>query len=158
MKALKTIILLITVCFLEEAETGNGKNQIHETLLFTLPDTIDHNGIRCSAFSDYYCLHGYFCQSKQSDRAPQWSDSAVMTALLESNETWKKINWFDFGYKTDDCCKSQVNQYEMHGQKFGLSPLEYLDKMTHYNANDKNLNQIKKIVSSQDTTILNYEY
>ena len=47
-------------------------------------------------FSGVYCIHGYWFDSKQSDRTYGRSDDEKFAALIRGNDTWKIINWFSF--------------------------------------------------------------
>ena len=47
-------------------------------------------------FSGVHCIHGYWFDSKQSDRTYGLSDDQNFAALIRGNDTWKLINWFSF--------------------------------------------------------------
>ncbi|XP_075242039.1 uncharacterized protein LOC142336935 [Convolutriloba macropyga] len=125
-----------------------------ESIQFQLIDNYDLLGKLCSSFSNFFCLHGYWFETRQSNRKPQWFD--IPKFAIMANDTWQSINWFTFMTRKNGknlrvssiksegvCCFSQIRQYEKHGQAFGLSPEDYMAKITNFSTPGKNLNRLR---------------
>ncbi|XP_075241835.1 uncharacterized protein LOC142336796 isoform X2 [Convolutriloba macropyga] len=141
------LAFILSVCFECRGAGGNIKVD-HDTLQFTLPDTIDENGVKCSKFSQFYCLNGYFINSKKPFRNIQPSDLRMVKAVLKTENFWDKINWFDFREKSNSCCEAQLMQYEMYARK-SVSPYMYFEKLTNFNCSEKSLNRVKARFSEE---------
>ncbi|XP_063729579.1 uncharacterized protein LOC134857136 [Symsagittifera roscoffensis] len=103
-----------------------------ESLDFLLPDLRDHLGNRCSQQSDYFCLLRYWISSEVKSRTPQETDESEFNSLI--NTTFNSYNFFSF-HLTDEekgCCNQQIKIYLQNGQRNGLSPQEYYDKLTDF--------------------------
>ncbi|XP_075257441.1 uncharacterized protein LOC142349626 isoform X2 [Convolutriloba macropyga] len=112
---------------------GSSRGEKRESLDFVLPDSNDPIGQQCSKFSDWFCLMGYWLNYKQSDREPQQDDREQFEQLVLP--MFHKLNWYSFKPKdaaNGGCCSYQANLYIEYGQKFGLSPLEYHDKIYNF--------------------------
>ncbi|XP_075240291.1 uncharacterized protein LOC142335848 [Convolutriloba macropyga] len=134
-------ILYFSVFWVHYCETAKG-NGDYETLQFTLPDTVDELGIKCSRFSSFYCLYGYVYGFKYGRRTLQPTDLQTVKAVLRTDQFWKKINWFDFREKSSDCCGSQMMQYDMYARN-SVSPFMFFELITNFDSSPKKLNKVK---------------
>ncbi|XP_075257546.1 uncharacterized protein LOC142349701 [Convolutriloba macropyga] len=68
---------------------------------------------------------------KQSERQAQEGDREEFERLIRP--FYHELNWFSFRQQDSDgaCCSYQVDSYIEYGQKYGLSPLEYFQKIFH---------------------------
>ncbi|XP_075257296.1 uncharacterized protein LOC142349547 isoform X2 [Convolutriloba macropyga] len=139
---MEILIMSIESCFLE-LEKGlqlckcgrNSNKEKRESLDFVLPDQVDPVGRQCHQFNTWYCMMGYWINYKQSDRQPQENDKQLFEQLVKT--FFFNVNWYSF--KPQDaanggCCSYQTKQYIEYGQKFGLSPRDYLDKIVYFTA------------------------
>ncbi|XP_075242040.1 uncharacterized protein LOC142336936 isoform X1 [Convolutriloba macropyga] len=135
-------LVIILVVVLSSCKAKSCKECDWESLIFQLPHKYDRFGRRCSSFSDFFCLHGYWYREKQSNRTKKTksSDLERFRDLVKFNDTWKAFNWFSFRGAP---FYSQVRQYWKHGWKYGVSPEEYLSRVTDFSAKGKILNSIK---------------
>ncbi|XP_075242041.1 uncharacterized protein LOC142336936 isoform X2 [Convolutriloba macropyga] len=140
-------LVIILVVVLSSCKAKSCKECDWESLIFQLPHKYDRFGRRCSSFSDFFCLHGYWYREKQSNRTKKTksSDLERFRDLVKFNDTWKAFNWFSFRGAP---FYSQVRQYWKHGWKYGVSPEEYLSRVTDFSAKGKILNSIKVRISS----------
>ncbi|XP_075264728.1 uncharacterized protein LOC142356825 isoform X2 [Convolutriloba macropyga] len=130
-----------------------------ESLIFWIANGIGGFGQACREHSDFYCLEGYstqpFNQSFPSGRECVQSEGssacagvalgydpaackAWFTVLVQ--EKWPRINMIDIRDPTD-CCEAQTEKYMVNGlQNRGMTPDEYMHKLTDYDNEDKPLN------------------
>ncbi|XP_075255892.1 uncharacterized protein LOC142348419 [Convolutriloba macropyga] len=116
-----TFILLASFC---------GFCECYESLEFILPDTENKLGKRCHDFSGFFCLRKYYITARVSPRVFHWSDTMRMHKL--ASQVFFNYNWFSLDPKDEDhgCCYSQIKTYMSYGQPFGLSPDQYVARMT----------------------------
>ncbi|XP_075258783.1 uncharacterized protein LOC142350726 isoform X2 [Convolutriloba macropyga] len=111
------------------------------TLEFQLTTGNSNESQKCSQFSRYYCLLAWHSEFS-FERLPRRTDEFVMYSLARAN--FKKLNWFDlYRDNTDDCCDFQLSIYKLNGQLHGISPREYMKKMSDFGQENKHLNYIK---------------
>ncbi|XP_075246436.1 uncharacterized protein LOC142339953 isoform X1 [Convolutriloba macropyga] len=135
-------LFIIGNCF---AVTRPASVLLGEFMQFQLPDIDDPLGRICSRQSWRYCLQGLSISSKESNRSGQWTDVPAFLQLITNNNFWLKHNWFSLepDRHPGACCGSQAAWYQSMGQSKGLSPEEYLNRLTDYSLKDKNLVYIR---------------
>ncbi|XP_075256582.1 uncharacterized protein LOC142349054 [Convolutriloba macropyga] len=123
------IILALFLIFLFLGVEAASRNNERESLDFILPNPNEELGAKCLQFSLYFCLMGLWTNTKFSNRRPELGDREEFQRLVEP--VYHELNWFSF--KDEDssraCCSYQVNSYIDYGQKYGLSPTQYFDKI-----------------------------
>ncbi|XP_075243957.1 uncharacterized protein LOC142338196 [Convolutriloba macropyga] len=110
----------------------NSESDRH-SLDFILPDPGDELGLQCRQFSAYFCMMGYRLYKKESVREPQQDDAQQFEVLVRDKT--HRLNWFSFkeqDKRTGLCCTHQINMYVENGQRNGLSPQKYLDKIFEF--------------------------
>ncbi|XP_075243960.1 uncharacterized protein LOC142338199 [Convolutriloba macropyga] len=104
-----------------------------ESIDFLLPYREDELGQKCIQRSSYFCLMGYTITAKLSDRKALENDTDFFHHI--ALKFFKVINWYSFkpqDQKNDGCCTHQVATYVKYGQRNGLSPDEYYNKIFGY--------------------------
>ncbi|XP_075243965.1 uncharacterized protein LOC142338204 [Convolutriloba macropyga] len=104
-----------------------------ESLDFILPYDNDDLGRKCLRYSRYFCCDGYRMTKKQKDREPEETDRMLFEAMVR--HSFRTINWFslrDQDQANGGCCSHQVGMYAEYGQKLGLDPIEYYNKIYNY--------------------------
>ncbi|XP_075256685.1 uncharacterized protein LOC142349155 [Convolutriloba macropyga] len=122
----------------------------HESLHFQLADQNDTIGKECLKYSDAFCLTGWFTdQSTRLDRKrSEMRDHFRFWDLAIT--MFRAFNWFSFlPYEAGTCCSFQTKVYMEHGQKKGISPEEYYDRITNFSSAGKQLNFLMVIVECQ---------
>ncbi|XP_075256279.1 uncharacterized protein LOC142348709 [Convolutriloba macropyga] len=105
-----------------------------ESLDFIVPFDLDNVGRKCLRYSRYFCCDGYRMSRKQKDREPEQNDKELFEAIVR--HSFGSINWFslrDQDMANGGCCSHQVGMYVEYGQKLGLDPVEYFNKISNYN-------------------------
>ncbi|XP_075243959.1 uncharacterized protein LOC142338198 [Convolutriloba macropyga] len=73
---------------------------------------------------------GFAIIGTYGDREPQQNDTQVFKHLI--HKAYKSVNWYSFkpqDQKNDGCCTHQTAMYIQNGQRRGLSPEEYYNKI-----------------------------
>ncbi|XP_063729275.1 uncharacterized protein LOC134856913 [Symsagittifera roscoffensis] len=114
------------------ASTSSSTLSYRQSHDFILPDVNEELGRKCQRFSDYFCLMAVWLNTRLTNREPQQDDAEQFRKLVEPN--YKNLNWYSFRENdissfSEGCCSHQVDSYIQYGQKNGLSPQEYYDKV-----------------------------
>ncbi|XP_075256005.1 uncharacterized protein LOC142348517 [Convolutriloba macropyga] len=118
-----------------------------QSLAFVIPNSKDNELVvsSCLHFSTRFCLLGYLLYSKRTPRPPRREDFNNFARLIYPY--YLKLNFFSFSsqYFPEHaaCCRAQSGTYLDFGQKYGLSPKMYLDRLLDFSSKNKHLNLVK---------------
>ncbi|XP_063729186.1 uncharacterized protein LOC134856828 [Symsagittifera roscoffensis] len=111
---------------------------------FVLPHSQTTHGELCAHYSQFYCFVNLKIDLAQSRRKGKDSDKNRFKELVRP--LYKQLNWFSLSYTDRDsegCCTRQRVLYEVNGQRKGLSPEKYLEKVSDFRGYNKRLIYIK---------------
>ncbi|XP_063710853.1 uncharacterized protein LOC134839282 [Symsagittifera roscoffensis] len=75
-----------------------------------------------------FCLMRFWLGVRQSSRIGQSDDGHQFEQLIRPY--YSELNWYSYREDEEDgCCSYQVTTYLQYGQRFGLSPEEYFNKV-----------------------------
>ncbi|XP_063728207.1 uncharacterized protein LOC134855601 [Symsagittifera roscoffensis] len=118
-----------------------------ESMLFLIPSdyTPDRRSQLCHKYSTRYCYMGKVINAIKSERSAESDDYSKFIELI--NRVYRHINWFSISLilsrEEGLCCVSQLGAYKKFGQDRGLSPASYMEEITDYSGDNKNLNFVK---------------
>ncbi|XP_075257939.1 uncharacterized protein LOC142349956 [Convolutriloba macropyga] len=139
------IILQYLISTFASIEAARGSvNRNRESLDFVLPDHKEELGRKCLQYSLYFCVMRYWIQGKQSERSPEETDVETFKEMVLP--VFKEINWYSFQQNdktSGGCCGLQSTKYIELGQHKGVSPAEYIRKITDFSSDTKQLVFIK---------------
>ncbi|XP_063728268.1 uncharacterized protein LOC134855635 [Symsagittifera roscoffensis] len=114
----------------------------YESFEFILPDPKSEKGAECRNLNIYFCMTRFVTSSVNSSRVALWNDTIEIEVLSRYN--YRSINWYSFDESENTaCCKFQIRTYEMFGQDHGISPQDYMNKMTDFSSDGKLLRHLK---------------
>ncbi|XP_075257302.1 uncharacterized protein LOC142349556 [Convolutriloba macropyga] len=128
------IIVLTAFTLVVETHRSGNSSRLRESLDFLFPDELTAIGRKCKSYSNWFCLSGYRTNQRLG-RESQTSDREEFKQMIAL--AFDEINWFSF--KPEDtlnggCCSYQVNSYIENGQRNGLTPSDFMDKIFQLNS------------------------
>ncbi|XP_063724193.1 uncharacterized protein LOC134851852 [Symsagittifera roscoffensis] len=125
-----------------------------ESLVFRLPADNTFYGRKCKQHSRFYCLDKYETQFQpllqfsgtpdRQDRQQTEEETLEVASEFEQllRDKWSKINMVD-QFRPSHCCDGQTGKYLFHGfSNLGMTPEQYMFKLTDYSEDNKPLNFI----------------
>ncbi|XP_075255891.1 uncharacterized protein LOC142348418 isoform X2 [Convolutriloba macropyga] len=121
-------------------------NYVHgyykESYSFILPDKGSPLGRQCARYSNVYCFNGFNVPELQNGRFPMPGDAGMFASAVLP--FYQRLNWFALNNPTGlvTCCEYQTNTYLEKGQRYGMSPVEYINAASNYSSDDMTLMEI----------------
>ncbi|XP_063725429.1 uncharacterized protein LOC134853375, partial [Symsagittifera roscoffensis] len=114
----------------------------YDSVEFILTDPKTKQGAECRNLNIYFCMRRFVTTDVNISRVAQWNDSTEFEILSRYN--YRSINWYSFDESEPTaCCKFQIRTYELFGQDYGMSPQDYMNKMTDFSSDGKRLRNVK---------------
>ncbi|XP_075256584.1 uncharacterized protein LOC142349056 [Convolutriloba macropyga] len=110
--------------------SGGGSSNLNRRYShdFVIPDPTVPAGSNCLRYSRHFCLMRLWFSTQQKERVALENDTVLFEQMVRHMYT--ELNWYSFrDADIGGCCGHQVSSYVDFGQRLGLSPAEYLNKL-----------------------------